>query len=666
MDYIKRKFPWIFEILSLIICFISFVALVALLRVFDGRTVFQWHGITLNTVVSAISIVIRALLVYSIAECIGQWKWILFSRSPRSLMDFERLDSASRGPVGSASLTWRKNIPRVLPVGSHRPQPRAYLSDRLHRWILRIGLVVTVLSLAIDSFSQQLVQLEQRTNYVASYNGKIACSPRAYGYSESWHDNDNSRSLIYSDHSGLQMQSAILAGLSLPTDSIQQQANVSCPTGNCTWAPFTSLSVCHKCNDLTSKIKKVRKFGDITSLAGAPGEAPTNISDDLGSRQKYFSAFYLPNGLFLGSQDGCDTDEMLNSKSCLKDHVEATNFLVASYGTSESADTVSMQYGDHIIWSMSAVYIDDAAFPPKEQQGKNETPLHYWPDVPIRAAECSLYYCVKTFNDRIENNILHETTEEVKDVVPKPFSLMPEGSAELVLYHPNKSHEPEFHVRIESVLGIKNYLQQILVDKRNYHNGALNFVREHIPGAKVLLNSYASPGPASSVVMYPLGLKRMMTGHSFSMNDQFEALAISMTNSIRNDGLEAADTKSGIVSDTGPAVPASGSIGLPTTVYRAEWQWALLHGTVLLLGAMFCIVTMISARLSACRQHIWKNHSLATMKQGADTGHALREANTTREIEETAQNATVLMPFNRKTGRLEQTTEEEIRPLAER
>lgn len=102
---------WALEISALGGVFASFAGLVALLAVFDGRTVFEWKSITLNTIVSTLSLVLRGFLLYPIAECVGQWKWILFSRSKRSLMDFERIDAASRGPLGSLCLSWQRDVP---------------------------------------------------------------------------------------------------------------------------------------------------------------------------------------------------------------------------------------------------------------------------------------------------------------------------------------------------------------------------------------------------------------------------------------------------------------------------------------------------------------------------------------------------------------------------
>ena len=85
-----------------------------MLWVFDRRPVIDWNSITVNTTVSTLSVVMKAFLMFATAECIGQWKWILFCRKKRRLLEFEHIDSASRGPLGSLS-AWRWDTPYVSP-----------------------------------------------------------------------------------------------------------------------------------------------------------------------------------------------------------------------------------------------------------------------------------------------------------------------------------------------------------------------------------------------------------------------------------------------------------------------------------------------------------------------------------------------------------------------
>lgn len=92
---------WKLELCALVGALLSFAIMVVVLAIFDGRPIFDWKNVTLNAIISVLSVTMKASLTFAIAELIGQWKWILFSRAERPLTDFDRIDMASRGPWGS-------------------------------------------------------------------------------------------------------------------------------------------------------------------------------------------------------------------------------------------------------------------------------------------------------------------------------------------------------------------------------------------------------------------------------------------------------------------------------------------------------------------------------------------------------------------------------------
>lgn len=85
--------------------------MIGLLARFNNQSVFEWYNITLNTIISTLSVLMKALVVFATAECIDQWKWISLRRNKTNLLDFERIDLASRGPLGCLDLTWRRETP---------------------------------------------------------------------------------------------------------------------------------------------------------------------------------------------------------------------------------------------------------------------------------------------------------------------------------------------------------------------------------------------------------------------------------------------------------------------------------------------------------------------------------------------------------------------------
>jgi hypothetical protein len=69
---------------------------------YDGKAIPKWKmGITINAFISIFSGFAKSALLLPTAEALGQLKWNWFRRSEKKMMDFEILDSASRGPWGS-------------------------------------------------------------------------------------------------------------------------------------------------------------------------------------------------------------------------------------------------------------------------------------------------------------------------------------------------------------------------------------------------------------------------------------------------------------------------------------------------------------------------------------------------------------------------------------
>lgn len=84
------------------------LTLIVLLVFYDGKPIFTWHGVTLNAVVSVLATACNASLLFSMADLISQWKWVLFTDQSRPLIDFELIEAASRGPLGSVLAMWKR------------------------------------------------------------------------------------------------------------------------------------------------------------------------------------------------------------------------------------------------------------------------------------------------------------------------------------------------------------------------------------------------------------------------------------------------------------------------------------------------------------------------------------------------------------------------------
>jgi Protein of unknown function (DUF3176) len=98
---------WMFEIVCWLVSAVCMLIIVAVLIHFDNKPVPNWKSLTLNSFISVLSGFGRAALLVPTAEALGQLKWNWFSRKSRQMVDFEILDSASRGPWGSFILLAR-------------------------------------------------------------------------------------------------------------------------------------------------------------------------------------------------------------------------------------------------------------------------------------------------------------------------------------------------------------------------------------------------------------------------------------------------------------------------------------------------------------------------------------------------------------------------------
>lgn len=92
------------EIVCCLIALGCLLAIIALLYSFDGQALPRWrYGITLNTIVSLLATVLIFSLTAPVSACLAQLKWLRLHRE-RQLAEFETIETASRGPLGSLML----------------------------------------------------------------------------------------------------------------------------------------------------------------------------------------------------------------------------------------------------------------------------------------------------------------------------------------------------------------------------------------------------------------------------------------------------------------------------------------------------------------------------------------------------------------------------------
>lgn len=96
---------WMLEILSWCFSAACMVTIIVVLNHYQDKTIPPWpRYLTLNGFISVFSGFARAGLMLPTAEALGQLKWNIFRHRFRTMLDFERLDMASRGPWGALLL----------------------------------------------------------------------------------------------------------------------------------------------------------------------------------------------------------------------------------------------------------------------------------------------------------------------------------------------------------------------------------------------------------------------------------------------------------------------------------------------------------------------------------------------------------------------------------
>ncbi|KAL0256862.1 hypothetical protein SLS55_007671 [Diplodia seriata] len=225
IDFMDRWHEWwVGEIVAALISLACFAVAVWLLADMDGTRLADWGpSISPNALVATLVVVARFLMLFVVAECIGQLRWLYFQprdHTPRPLADLDLFDGAARGPVGCAKLLVRA---------------------KADAWVATWAALVVVVALAMDPFAQQMISFPQR----------IAPLDAAAAVNRTWMPAAQALEADSDVLSAANLRRTIFAALV----GVEEQINFGCPTGNCTWDAFSSLGLCSACEeDVSSSV----------------------------------------------------------------------------------------------------------------------------------------------------------------------------------------------------------------------------------------------------------------------------------------------------------------------------------------------------------------------------------------------------------------------------
>jgi Protein of unknown function (DUF3176) len=102
-----RLTTWAWEMGGIILSAALLVALVVVLRCYEGNREPTWSHMSLNTLVAWMGTIARACILFTASQALGQLKWVWYATERRPLEDLGSFDSASRGVLGSLALIYR-------------------------------------------------------------------------------------------------------------------------------------------------------------------------------------------------------------------------------------------------------------------------------------------------------------------------------------------------------------------------------------------------------------------------------------------------------------------------------------------------------------------------------------------------------------------------------
>ncbi|ORY63262.1 uncharacterized protein BCR38DRAFT_436349 [Pseudomassariella vexata] len=362
---------WIPEITSFLGSLLLLVAIVVVLRAYDGIPQPEWAtGINLNSLIAILSTICRATMLVVIAEVISQLKWIWFDKI-RPLGDLEMLDRASRGFWGSLRLLF-----------SHIRLP-----------FVMIAAFVVVVSGAFGSFTQQAIRTSLCKVPVLGYNATV---PVAH-YVDSVED-----AYVFQSHGpvsfqlGNPMKSALVNALTTADDGTSR-LNFNCPTGDCTFPDqgeglsYSSIGMCNECVDITSSVRQWP--GQNASYIDQMGLNLTITG--MNNNQSIAAAF---TGYWSSITAEQPTYESLWGEDSTSQRVTYLTFTWAPCTINETDPVAGGDRNSGLFYNWICPKSDYPYIPDMENS------------LAVLAVNCTFYPCLRNYKARVTNGILQETT----------------------------------------------------------------------------------------------------------------------------------------------------------------------------------------------------------------------------------------------------------------
>ncbi|KAI1117685.1 hypothetical protein F5Y14DRAFT_438998 [Nemania sp. NC0429] len=578
---------WAWEYAALALSAVALFLLLAFFAYIHDMRLSHWKfPVSPTAVVSIIAATARAPLGFAISSCLAQAKWNWLKKRPGSLVTFDRIDDASRGPWGSLWLLLRVGVKHMVAVGA----------------------AATVLLLAFDPFLQAIISFDG--SVMPSEGALPAYISRSERIDAGVYFVDTS---VDADHylttlrrpprwfhrvscrpdSGL--VSAYYSGLDSRTARMQT-ASSTCATANCSWTPFTTLAICSECHDVTSYVERF--------------EFDKRIKWELET---------------LRLENTRDARKSVDSK-WMSVRNRRLNY-----------DTLSFE---NFTTMIMAVQVMRAA----EEYEKGEV---VWADTNVTVTECALYFCVNAYKSSMKQGILEEVLlgSWSKRDLTSYANISGEGDAHLTqlfdernnysFYYDivNLSNDPMPLDTFRSDLRLLIPADEVQrLDLPENTTTSFNLTSNTVGILVLYLTSALTPNEVkwsqdlnSPIAPYSEAPMVEALASSTNLSDTFNNVARSVTSWMR-------DTSNGT---------HRGETQEWTITVQIEWQYVTAPLAAFVAGVLFCLfIIWETGRLGLPP---WKTGMIATLTHSLDatTREQLRNASRDGSLDKVAQ-ATVV------------------------
>lgn len=155
---------WRFEVLTALFSVACIGGMAGVLFAVDGKQYGKWRlanvHLTPNALLAILSTLAKSSALLILGEALGQLKWTYFQQQAHALLDLQTFDRATRGPLGALRFLWAMRL-------------RAILAS--------LGAIMTVLTLAMDPFTQQLLSFENQAIVLDDMTSDISAARSLLG-----------------------------------------------------------------------------------------------------------------------------------------------------------------------------------------------------------------------------------------------------------------------------------------------------------------------------------------------------------------------------------------------------------------------------------------------------------------------------------------------------